>query len=62
VYSFLGANTPTASTLANALRGPLADRQVDVLANSAPITFHVSTVAELITSVRASDVGKDVRF
>jgi hypothetical protein len=48
VYSFLEANAPTASILANALRGLLADRQADVLAHSAPMTLQVSTVAELI--------------
>jgi methanogenic corrinoid protein MtbC1 len=55
--TYLGANTPTAGVL-----DMLADRQADVLAISATMTPHVSAVAELIASVRASDAGHEVRI
>ena len=53
---YLGANTPTPSIVQ-----ALAERQADVLAISATITFHVSQVQDVIEHVRASDLNKQVR-
>jgi methanogenic corrinoid protein MtbC1 len=46
---YLGANTPTESILR-----AIAERQADVVAISATISFHVSKVAELIDRIRSS--------
>ena len=54
---YLGANTPAESILHT-----LDERRPHVLGISATITFHVSAVADLIASVRASDAGKGVRI
>jgi methanogenic corrinoid protein MtbC1 len=51
--TYLGANTPAAGVLQM-----LADRKADVLAISATMTPHISAVAEMISRVRASDVGQ----
>jgi len=53
---YLGANTPTESVVRT-----VAEREADVLGVSATITFHVSAVADLIASVRASEAG-DVKI
>jgi methanogenic corrinoid protein MtbC1 len=52
---YLGANTPTTSILQ-----ALDDRNADILAISATMTFHVSQVRQLIDAVRASDSGRDI--
>jgi methanogenic corrinoid protein MtbC1 len=53
---YLGANTPTESILR-----ALEERQAEVLAVSATMTFHVSTVTDLVARVRGSEVGRGVR-
>ncbi len=54
---YLGANTPAESIIRS-----VEERQADVLAISATITFHVSKVAELIDKVRASASGGNVKI
>jgi methanogenic corrinoid protein MtbC1 len=54
---YLGANMP-APSIAQAV----AERQADVLAVSATITFHVAQVEDLIATVRASGVDQHVRI
>lgn len=54
---YLGANTP-APSLVQALR----DREADVLALSATMSFHLRAVSDLIAAVRASDVGERVKI
>lgn len=54
---YLGANTPTASILQT-----IEERRADVLAFSATMTFHLSKVTQLIDTVRASDVGRDMKI
>ncbi len=54
---YLGANTPTPSIVRT-----LEERQADVLAVSATITYHVSAVAALIADVRASSRGGSVKI
>jgi methylmalonyl-CoA mutase cobalamin-binding domain/chain len=46
---FLGANTPPETVIQT-----VAERQADVLALSATMTYHVSKVTDIITSLRAS--------
>jgi methanogenic corrinoid protein MtbC1 len=54
---YLGANTPTGSILQT-----IEERQADLLAISATMTFHVSVVAELINRVRAAESGQQVKI
>ncbi|MFN2134266.1 MAG: B12-binding domain-containing protein [Anaerolineae bacterium] len=54
---YLGANVPTESILR-----AVADRQADVLAVSATMTYHVGHVQALIDHVRSSSIGHDVRI
>lgn len=54
---YLGANTPTASILQE-----LEERQANMLAISATMTFHVSTVANLIATVRSHDQFQKVKI
>lgn len=53
---YLGANTPAASVIRT-----LKDREADVLAVSATMSFHLRAVSELIAAVRASEVGDRVK-
>ncbi|MCX7668858.1 MAG: cobalamin-dependent protein [Anaerolineae bacterium] len=50
---FMGANTPLESILRT-----VRERQADLLAVSATMTFHVPKVRELIAAVRAADGGR----
>lgn len=50
---FLGANTPVDSILQT-----VADRNADILALSATMTFHVEIVKEIIDSLRQKGAGK----
>jgi methanogenic corrinoid protein MtbC1 len=52
---YVGANAPTASVVQ-----AVADRQADLLAVSATMTWQVRAVAELIGAVRASDACRGV--
>ncbi len=54
---YLGANTPTDSILRS-----IAERQVDILAISATMTFHIGKVTELIERVQSSQVGKAIKI
>ncbi len=54
---YLGANTPNASVVAT-----IVERQADVVAISATISYHVEAVRELISSVRQHPVGSQVRI
>jgi methanogenic corrinoid protein MtbC1 len=54
---YLGANTPATSILQ-----ALDDRNADILAISATMTFHVGHVEQLISAVRASDMGRNLRI
>lgn len=54
---YLGANTPVAGIVQT-----LAERQADVLALSATMTFHVQAVSDMIKTVRASEAGKNVKI
>jgi methanogenic corrinoid protein MtbC1 len=53
---YLGANTPADSILRT-----LEEREAEVLAVSATMTFHVSAVADLIAQVRAGEAGRAVK-
>lgn len=54
---YLGANTPAASILQT-----IVERQADILAISATMTFHVSAVSDLIRRVRATSSGRQVKI
>lgn len=54
---YMGANMPTSSIIAT-----LEDKAVDLLGISATMHFHVGAVKDLITAVRASDVGRDFKI
>ncbi|HEX8633533.1 MAG TPA: cobalamin-dependent protein [Pyrinomonadaceae bacterium] len=54
---YLGANCPT-----NAILQALTDRNADVLAVSATMTFHVRAVENLIAAVRAAEDFKAVKI
>jgi methanogenic corrinoid protein MtbC1 len=54
---YLGANTPTPSILQE-----LKERNADVLAISATMTFHVRAVGELIAAVRSNEAFQDVKI
>lgn len=54
---YLGANTPAESILQS-----IEERQADVLAFSATMTFHLSKVSQLIDKVRASEVSRDMKI
>lgn len=54
---FLGANTPPETVIQI-----VAERQADVLALSATMTYHVSKVTEIITSLRASGASPKTRI
>ncbi len=54
---YLGANTPAGSILHT-----IEERQADLLAISATMTFHVSVVAELINRVRAAESGQQLKI
>ncbi len=53
---FMGANTPTESVLR-----AVEERQADVLAISATMTFHVSQVADLIAAFRRAGLDRRAR-
>jgi methanogenic corrinoid protein MtbC1 len=53
---YLGANTPADSVIR-----ALVEREAQLLGISATITFHVSSVADLIARLRASDAGRTVK-
>jgi methanogenic corrinoid protein MtbC1 len=54
---YVGANTPTESVLR-----ALEDREAEILAISATMTFHVSAVADLIARVRTGEAGEAVQI
>jgi methanogenic corrinoid protein MtbC1 len=54
---YLGANTPHSSVIAT-----LVERQADVLAVSATISYHVDAVRDLISAVRANPACSRVRI
>jgi len=54
---YLGANTPHSSVIAT-----LVERQADVLAVSATISYHVDAVRDLISAVRADPACSRVRI
>lgn len=54
---YLGANVPSSDIVKL-----LNDREVDVLALSATMTFHVRVVADLIADIRASPAGVKVKI
>ena len=54
---YLGANTPHASVVAT-----IVERQANVLAISATISYHVEAVRDLICAVRQHPVGGQVRI
>ncbi|MBC8039939.1 MAG: cobalamin B12-binding domain-containing protein [Opitutaceae bacterium] len=54
---YLGANTPHADVIAT-----LVERQADVLAISATISYHVDAVRDLISAVRADPACSGVRI
>jgi MerR family transcriptional regulator, light-induced transcriptional regulator len=54
---YMGANTPTDTILQ-----AIADRQPDILGISATMSFHLSQVEDLITQVRATDGGNELKI
>jgi len=54
---FLGANTPPETVIQT-----VVERQADVLALSATMTYHVSKVTDIITSLRESGVSPRTRI
>lgn len=54
---YLGSNTPTPSILQ-----AIAERQADVVAISATMTFHVNVVAELIGQIRVANTHDRVKI
>jgi len=54
---YLGANTPAASIVQM-----IQDRNADLLAVSATMTYHIRQVAELIVAIRTTRRGKQVKI
>jgi methanogenic corrinoid protein MtbC1 len=54
---FLGANTPVES-----INHALSERKADLLAVSASLTVHLGEVADLISSVRGSPAGRNIKI
>jgi methylmalonyl-CoA mutase cobalamin-binding domain/chain len=54
---YLGANTPIESIVQTAI-----DQDVNILGISATMTYHVSTVADLISKVHTSEVGPEMKI